>query len=75
MMIMGPPTAAQVCLLIIAQFQPSENSEYSFYILSLRVPQIKTISEAFFFIRKYRRYADIDNVPDQLCWTTTIISC
>ena len=40
----------------------------SLYILSFRVTQAKKISEAFSLYRKYRRYADINNVPDRLRW-------
>ena len=37
-------------------------------ILSFRVIQTKKISEAYSLHRKYRRYADIENVPDRLRW-------
>ena len=38
------------------------------YILSFRVTTTKTISEAFSLNERYRRYEDIDSIPDRLRW-------
>lgn len=38
------------------------------YILSFRVVAAKKVSEAFSLNRRYRRYEDIDSVPDRLRW-------
>ena len=38
------------------------------YILSFRVTVTKKISEAFSLNRRYRRYEEIDSVPDRLRW-------
>ncbi len=49
----------------------SEGSQVRFapmYILSFRVTAAKKISEAFSLWERYRRYEDIDSVPDRLRW-------
>lgn len=38
------------------------------YILSFRVTTTKKISEAFSLNERYRRYEDIDSIPDRLRW-------
>ena len=38
------------------------------YILSFRVTTTKKISEAFSLHERYRRYEDIDSIPDRLRW-------
>lgn len=38
------------------------------YILSFRVTAAKKISETFSLRERYRRYEDIDSVPDRLRW-------
>ena len=41
------------------------------YILSFRVTATKKISGAFSLNRRYRRYEEIDSVPDRLRWRST----